>query len=82
MPSVSLRSRLKLTPLTALTTPAYVKKCVLRFGDLEQAFGHRYSFSLGSVASRRPLPKAMKPKTVSTRATLGKSSIHQEPAGT
>ena len=50
--------------------------------DLKQAFAHDYSFSLGSVASRRPLPKAMKPKTVSTSATLGKSSIHQEPAGT
>ena len=26
MPSVSLRSSVKLTPLTALTTPAWVKK--------------------------------------------------------
>ena len=30
MPSVSLRSSVKLTPLTALTTPAYVKKWVER----------------------------------------------------
>ena len=30
MPMVSLRSSVKLTPLTALTTPAWVKKCVER----------------------------------------------------
>ena len=30
MPRVSSRSSVKLTPFTALTTPAWVKKCVLR----------------------------------------------------
>ena len=30
MPSVSSRSSVKLTPFTALTTPACVKKCVER----------------------------------------------------
>ena len=48
--------------------------------DLEQALGHGYSLSLGSVASRRPLPNEMKPNTVTTRKKLGKASIHQLPA--
>ena len=42
--------------------------------DREEAFGHAYSLSLGSVASRRPLPNEMKPKTVVTSARLGNSS--------
>ena len=48
--------------------------------DREKAFAHAYSLSLGSVASRRPLPNEMKPNTVTTRAMLGKASIHQLPA--
>ena len=72
---------MKLTPLTALTTPAWVKKCVERSLTVEEAFGHAYSLSLGSVASRRPLPNEMKPKTVVTSAMLGNSSHHQLPAG-
>ena len=48
--------------------------------DGEEAFGHAYSLSLGSVASRRPLPNEMKPKTVVTSARLGNSSHHQLPA--
>ena len=49
-------------------------------GDFEEAFGHAYSLSLGSVASRSPLPNEMKPNTVITRARQGNSSIHHWPA--
>src|SRR5450759_2074818 len=48
--------------------------------DREKSFAHAYSLSLGSVASRRPLPNEMKPNTVTVRKTLGKASIHQLPA--
>src|SRR5665811_1570740 len=48
--------------------------------DREESFAHAYSLSLGSVASRRPLPNEMKPNTVTVRRTLGKASFHQLPA--
>ena len=80
MPMVSPRSSVKLTPLTALTTPAWVKKCVERSLMVRRRSAHAYSLSLGSVASRRPLPNEMKPNTVVTSAMLGNSSHHQLPA--
>ena len=82
MPSVSLRSSVNETPLTALTTPACVKKWVERSVTSSRRSAMGYSLSFGSVASRSPLPNEMKPKTVVTSARLGNSSSHQLPAKT
>src|SRR5215510_12723967 len=57
MPSVSPRSRSKLTPLTALTTPSSPKKCVSRScTDSRTSPAPLVEFALMYLSCKSPIP--------------------------
>ena len=60
------------TPLTALTSPAGVKKEVCRsFTSNNDMISPPYFFSFGSKASRRPSPSRFSDRTIRQMATAG-----------
>ncbi len=74
IPSTFPRSRLKETPLTALTSPASVKNDVCRSFTSRSCIGCLFlsqPFNFGSKASLRPSPSRFKDNTISDITTAG-----------
>ena len=80
MPSVSLAVEREAHAVDRLDHAVVGEEVGRETFDREQPFAHTYSLSLGSVASRRPLPNEMKANTVTVSAMLGNVTIHQLPA--
>ncbi len=76
MPSTLPLSRLKLTPLTAFTSPDGVKKEVWRSLTSSKLIVYHppQERSFGSKASRRPLPSRLKDSTIRNMAAAAKIS--------